>query len=130
MLLTAIFMKVFGISANLMSLGAIDFGLLVDASIVITENVLTRFERDAIFSREEKIRTILNASLEVLKPVSFGIVVIMLVYVPIFTLDGIPGKMFRPMAQTVLFALGFSLILAVFFFLLCCSFLSLRLNVS
>ncbi|MBM2889620.1 efflux RND transporter permease subunit [Leptospira interrogans] len=115
MLLTAIFMKVFGISANLMSLGAIDFGLLVDASIVITENVLTRFERDAIFSREEKIRTILNASLEVLKPVSFGIVVIILVYVPIFTLDGIPGKMFRPMAQTVLFALGFSLILAVFF---------------
>ncbi|EMY76517.1 heavy metal efflux pump, CzcA family [Leptospira weilii serovar Ranarum str. ICFT] len=115
MLLTAIFMRVFGISANLMSLGAIDFGLLVDASIVITENVLTRFEKDRITDRKEKIRTILNASLEVLKPVSFGVVVIMLVYVPIFTLDGIPGKMFRPMAETVLLALGFSLILAVFF---------------
>lgn len=115
MLLTAIFMRVFGISANLMSLGAIDFGLLVDASIVITENVLIRFERNSIVNREEKIKTILNASLEVLKPVSFGIVVIMLVYVPIITLDGIPGKMFRPMAQTVLLALGFSLILAVFF---------------
>ncbi|EMJ91707.1 efflux RND transporter permease subunit [Leptospira alstonii] len=115
MLLTAIFMKVFGISANLMSLGAIDFGLLVDASIVITENVLTRFEKDRITDRKEKIRTILNASLEVLKPVSFGVVVIMLVYVPILTLDGIPGKMFRPMAETVLLALGFSLILAVFF---------------
>lgn len=115
MLLTAIFMRVFGISANLMSLGAIDFGLLVDASIVITENVLIRFERNSIVNREEKIKTILNASLEVLKPVSFGIVVIMLVYVPIITLDGISGKMFRPMAQTVLLALGFSLILAVFF---------------
>lgn len=115
MLLTAIFMRVFGISANLMSLGAIDFGLLVDASIVITENVLIRFERNSIVNREEKIKTILNASLEVLKPVSFGIIVIMLVYVPIITLDGIPGKMFRPMAQTVLLALGFSLILAVFF---------------
>ncbi|URD70520.1 efflux RND transporter permease subunit [Leptospira borgpetersenii] len=115
MLLMAIFMRVFGISANLMSLGAIDFGLLVDASIVITENVLIRFERNSIVNREEKIKTILNASLEVLKPVSFGIIVIMLVYVPIITLDGIPGKMFRPMAQTVLLALGFSLILAVFF---------------
>ncbi|MBE8364092.1 efflux RND transporter permease subunit [Leptospira borgpetersenii] len=115
MLLTAIFMRVFGISANLMSLGAIDFGLLVDASIVITENVLIRFERNSIVNREEKIKTILNASLEVLKPVSFGIVVIMLVYVPIITLYGISGKMFRPMAQTVLLALGFSLILAVFF---------------
>ncbi|MCG6166759.1 efflux RND transporter permease subunit [Leptospira sanjuanensis] len=115
MLLTAIFMKVFGISANLMSLGAIDFGLLVDASIVITENVLTRFEKTSFINREEKIEMILNASLEVLKPVSFGVVVIMLVYVPILTLDGIPGKMFRPMAETVLLALGFSLILAVFF---------------
>ncbi|MGJ4754016.1 efflux RND transporter permease subunit [Leptospira kmetyi] len=115
MLLTAIFMKIFGISANLMSLGAIDFGLLVDASIVITENVLTRFERENIIGKEEKIKTILSASLEVLKPVSFGVVVIMLVYVPILTLDGIPGKMFRPMAETVLLALGFSLLLAVFF---------------
>ncbi|MDI7172627.1 efflux RND transporter permease subunit [Leptospira santarosai] len=115
MLLTSIFMRVFGISANLMSLGAIDFGLLVDASIVITENVLIRFESNSILNREEKIKTILNASLEVLKPVSFGVVVIMLVYVPIITLDGIPGKMFRPMAETVLLALGFSLILAVFF---------------
>ncbi|XDD50723.1 efflux RND transporter permease subunit [Leptospira sp. WS92.C1] len=115
MLLTAIFMKVFGISANLMSLGAIDFGLLVDASIVITENVLTKFEKEKYKNQEEKKEIILKASLEVLKPVSFGIVVIMLVYLPILTLDGIPGKMFRPMAETVLLALGFSLLLAVFF---------------
>ncbi|TGK36417.1 efflux RND transporter permease subunit [Leptospira gomenensis] len=115
MLLTAICMRYFGISANLMSLGAIDFGLLVDASIVITENVLTRFESGKMFNDEEKIRTILDASLEVLKPVSFGIVVIMLVYLPILTLDEIPGRMFRPMAETVLLALGFSLLLAVFF---------------
>ncbi|AOP32920.1 cation transporter [Leptospira tipperaryensis] len=114
MLLTAIFMKFFGISANLMSLGAIDFGLLVDASIVITENVLTRFEKESYLNREDKMKAILQASIEVLKPVSFGVVVIMLVYLPILTLDGIPGRMFRPMAETVLLALGFSLILAVF----------------
>ncbi|MBM9501518.1 efflux RND transporter permease subunit [Leptospira sp. 201903071] len=114
MLLTAIFMKFFGISANLMSLGAIDFGLIVDASIVITENVLTRFEKETYRNKEEKIKTISQASIEVLKPVFFGVVVIMLVYLPILTLDGIPGRMFRPMAETVLLALGFSLILAVF----------------
>lgn len=115
MLLSAICMKYFGISANLMSLGAIDFGLLVDAAIVITENVLSRFESSNYINKEEKKKIILNSSLEVLKPVSFGILVIMLVYVPILTLDGIPGRMFRPMAETVLLALGFSMFLAVFF---------------
>ncbi len=114
MLLAAICMRIFGISANLMSLGAIDFGLLVDAAIVITENVLTKFETGTYFTKEEKKKAILDSSLEVLKPVSFGILVIMLVYVPILTLDGIPGRMFRPMAETVLLALGFSLFLAVF----------------
>ncbi|MGJ4747830.1 efflux RND transporter permease subunit [Leptospira sp. SA-E8] len=114
MLLASICMRFFGISANLMSLGAIDFGLLVDASIVITENVLSKFETGKFTSNEEKRKVILDSSLEVLKPVSFGILVIMLVYVPILTLDGIPGRMFRPMAETVLLALGFSLFLAVF----------------
>lgn len=114
MLLAAIFMRIFGISANLMSLGAIDFGLLVDASIVITENVLSKFEKGTYRDKEAKKKAILESSLEVLKPVSFGILVIMLVYLPILTLDGIPGRMFRPMAETVLLALGFSMILAVF----------------
>ncbi|TGK05067.1 efflux RND transporter permease subunit [Leptospira semungkisensis] len=114
MLLASICMRFFGISANLMSLGAIDFGLLVDASIVITENVLTKFESGRFTNKAEKRQAILDSSLEVLKPVSFGILIIMLVYVPILTLDGIPGRMFRPMAETVLLALGFSLLLAVF----------------
>ncbi|TGN16939.1 efflux RND transporter permease subunit [Leptospira idonii] len=114
MLLASICMRMFGISANLMSLGAIDFGLLVDASIVITENVLAKFETGNYSNKEEKKKMILDSSLEVLKPVSFGILVIMLVYVPILSLDGIPGRMFRPMAETVLLALGFSMVLAVF----------------
>lgn len=114
MLLASICMTAFGISANLMSLGAIDFGLLVDAAIVITENVLSRFEKGNIRTKEDKLKVIFQSSLEVLKPVFFGVVVIMLVYVPILTLDDIPGKMFRPMAETVLLALGFSLFLAIF----------------
>ncbi|PJZ70595.1 CusA/CzcA family heavy metal efflux RND transporter [Leptospira perolatii] len=114
MLLALACMRLLGISANLMSLGAIDFGLLVDAAIVITENVISRFDAETFFSKEEKRRVILQSSIEVLKPVSFGVIVIMLVYVPILTLDGIPGRMFRPMAETVLLALGFSLFLAVF----------------
>jgi len=115
MLLASLCMKFFGISANLMSLGAIDFGLLVDASIVITESVLTRFEKEAYANKEEKRKIILKSSIEVLKPVSFGIVVIILVYLPILSMDGIPGKMFRPMAETVILALTFSLFLAIFF---------------
>ncbi|TGL50808.1 efflux RND transporter permease subunit, partial [Leptospira wolffii] len=115
MLLASLGMKEFGISANLMSLGAIDFGLLVDASIVITESVLSRFEKHSYSTNAEKRQIIFQSSIEVLKPVTFGIIVIMLVYLPILSLDGIPGKMFRPMAETVLLALGFSLVLAIFF---------------
>ncbi|EIE01335.1 MULTISPECIES: efflux RND transporter permease subunit [Leptospira] len=115
MLLASLGMKYFGISANLMSLGAIDFGLLVDASIVIAESVLSRFEKQSYSNNAEKRQIIFQSSIEVLKPVTFGIIVIMLVYLPILSLDGIPGKMFRPMAETVLLALGFSLILAIFF---------------
>lgn len=115
MLLASICMNYFGISANLMSLGAIDFGLLVDASIVITESVLARFEREVYTNKEEKRKIILKSSIEVLKPVSFGVIVIILVYLPILSMDGIPGKMFRPMAETVILALIFSLFLAIFF---------------
>lgn len=115
MLLASLCMNYFGISANLMSLGAIDFGLLVDASIVITESVLSRFEKEVYTSKEQKRNVILKSSIEVLKPVSFGVIVIILVYLPILSMDGIPGKMFRPMAETVILALVFSLFLAIFF---------------
>jgi cobalt-zinc-cadmium resistance protein CzcA len=99
------------ISGNLMSLGAIDFGLIVDGSVVIIENILRRLhERKPEESVEETIR---RAGAEVAKPIFFGVAIIFLVYVPILTLSGVEGKMFKPMAATVLFALFASLIIAL-----------------
>jgi len=109
-------MSFFGISANLMSLGAIDFGLLVDGSVVLIENVIRRFEglHGKTISKTEKMKLVLDASGEVLKPLVFGLLIIMLVYIPILYLEGVEGKMFRPMAATVLLALGASLLIALF----------------
>lgn len=99
------------ISGNLMSLGAIDFGLIVDGSVVIIENILRRLhERKPEESVEDTIR---KAGSEVAKPIFFGVAIIFLVYVPILTLSGVEGKMFKPMAATVLFALAASLIVAL-----------------
>ncbi|MBY0386409.1 efflux RND transporter permease subunit, partial [bacterium] len=95
--------------ANLMSLGAIDFGLLVDGSVVMVENILRRW-RSSTASLEQ---TILHACSEVSKPVVIGIGIIALVYVPILGLQGTEGKLFRPMALTVILALTASLIVAV-----------------
>lgn len=99
------------ISGNLMSLGAIDFGLIVDGSVVIIENILRRLhERKPDEPVEETIR---RAGAEVAKPIFFGVAIIFLVYVPILTLSGVEGKMFKPMAATVLFALFASLVIAL-----------------
>ena len=99
------------ISGNLMSLGAIDFGLIVDGSVVIIENILRRLhERKPDESVEDTIR---KAGSEVAKPIFFGVAIIFLVYVPILTLSGVEGKMFKPMAATVLFALTASLVIAL-----------------
>ncbi len=110
-------MEMFGISANLMSLGAIDFGLLVDGAVVLIENVIRRFELSAasgaVLNRKDKFKIVLEASREVIKPLVFGLFIIMLVYVPILYLEGIEGKMFKPMAATVLLALGASLLVAL-----------------
>ncbi len=115
MLLAAIGMKQFGISANLMSLGAIDFGLLVDASIVIVENILRRMEESgSILKREERAALVMQSVKDVLAPVSIGLLLIMAVYVPILSLEGVEGKIFHPMAKTVLMALGSSLLVALF----------------
>lgn len=111
-------MEIFGISANLMSLGAIDFGLLVDGAVVLIENVIRRFELSAaagaVLNKKDKFKIVLEASNEVIKPLVFGLFIIMLVYVPILYLEGIEGKMFKPMAATVLLALGASLVVALF----------------
>ncbi len=108
-------MKFFGISASLMSLGAIDFGLLVDGSVVMIENLLRRLEgRPENLPWSEKLSIVIESAKEVAKPVILGLFIIMVVYVPILSLEGIEGKMFHPMALTVLMALGASLLVAFF----------------
>ena len=99
------------ISGNLMSLGAIDFGLIVDGSVVMVENILRRLGHRK--PDEEPIGLIRRAAQEVARPTFFGVLIIVLVYVPILTLRGVEGKMFRPMATTVLFALAASLVIAL-----------------
>ena len=101
-----------GLSGNLMSLGAIDFGLIVDGSVVMIENIVRRLgeRRSTGMTREEVIR---EAGREVARPVFFAVLIIIIVYLPILTLQGVEGKMFRPMALTVVFALIGSLILAL-----------------
>src|SRR5436190_3025378 len=105
-------MKRFGLSANLMSLGALDFGLIVDASVVMVENFVRRLS-DAR-SPDVNQRSILQrAAFEVGRPIVFGVAIIVAVYIPIFTLEGIEGRMFRPMAFTVCAAVLGSLLLAL-----------------
>jgi cobalt-zinc-cadmium resistance protein CzcA len=99
------------ISGNLMSLGAIDFGLIVDGSVVMVENILRRLGHRK--ADEQPIGVIRCAAQEVGRPTFFGVLIILLVYVPILTLRGVEGKMFRPMAMTVVFALAASLVIAV-----------------
>jgi len=102
-----------GLSGNLMSLGAIDFGLLVDGSVVMVDNILRRLAQKQPASPEERLVEVQTAGCEVLRPVTFAVGVIILVYVPILTLIGLEGKMFRPMALTVILALAGSLLLAM-----------------
>ncbi|MCL7966093.1 MAG: CusA/CzcA family heavy metal efflux RND transporter [marine benthic group bacterium] len=101
-----------GVSGNLMSLGAIDFGLIVDGSVVMIENVFRKMSEEGSDQRET-LDVVRDASVEVARPVAFAVGIIMIVYLPILTLSGVEGKMFGPMAMTVLFALGGSLILAL-----------------
>jgi cobalt-zinc-cadmium resistance protein CzcA len=100
-----------GISGNLMSLGAIDFGLIVDGSVVMIENILRRLSH--AHQGEPALDSVRIAGQEVSKPVFFGVLIIVLVYLPILALGGVEGRMFRPMAATVLFALIASLVIAL-----------------
>ena len=100
-----------GLSGNLMSLGALDFGLIVDGSVVMVENILRRLRGR---KPDESTRDVVqSAGEEVARPIFFGIAIIVLVYVPILTLSGVEGKMFRPMATTVLLAVLASLVVAL-----------------
>lgn len=100
-----------GITGNLMSLGAIHFGLVVDGSVVMVENILRRLGKRQ--PTESVMEVVQEAGEEVARPVFFGVLIISLVYVPILMLTGTEGKMFRPMAQTVLLALAASLVIAL-----------------
>ena len=118
MLAAIIGMRWFGISANLMSLGAIDFGLIVDAAVIIVENCVRRLagkrrELGRELSGEERRATIRDASVEVRKAGQVGEILIIAAYLPIVSLAGIEGKMFRPMAFTVIFALSGALALSL-----------------
>lgn len=102
----------FGIAASLLSLGAIDFGMIVDSSVVMIENCVRHISHGDNQGRS-KISIIRDAAVEVRKPTMFGELIIMIVYLPILTLEGIEGKLFRPMALTVIFALIGSMILSL-----------------
>ncbi|HEY7331050.1 MAG TPA: CusA/CzcA family heavy metal efflux RND transporter [Gemmataceae bacterium] len=102
----------FGIAGSLLSLGAIDFGLMVDSSVVMVENVVRHLAHDKD-DRRSRLAIVRDAAIEVRKPTMFGELIIMIVYLPILTLEGIEGKLFRPMALTVIFALVGSLVLSL-----------------
>src|SRR5438034_5164015 len=104
----------FGIAASLLSLGALDFGLVVDSSVVMVENVVRHLAHNSEKGSTHSLREIVrDAAVEVRGPTMFGELIIMIVYLPILTLEGIEGKRFRPMALTVIFALTGSLIFSL-----------------
>jgi cobalt-zinc-cadmium resistance protein CzcA len=111
MLFAVSMMERIGIAGSLMSLGAIDFGLVVDSSVVMVENCVRHLAHDR--SGRSKLAIIREAAVEVRKPTMFGELIIMIVYLPILTLQGIEGKLFRPMALTVVFALAASMVLSL-----------------
>ena len=108
------------VSGNLMSLGALDFGLIVDGAVIIVENCLRRFGEaqhrlGRLLTRDERFGLAATATGEVIRPSLFGVLIIALVYVPIFALTGVEGKMFHPMAITVVMALTAALVLSLTF---------------
>ena len=118
MLFAIIMMNIFGVSGNLMSLGALDFGLIVDGAVIIVEAILHRFKhltkfQDKKISQEFMDREVYTSSSTMMNSAVFGQIIILIVYLPILTLQGIEGKMFKPMAQTVIFALLGAFILSL-----------------
>jgi len=117
MLMTITGMVQTRVSANLMSLGALDFGLLVDGAIIIVENCLRRLSQtgNSALPLKERMTLVFEATREVIRPALFGVFIITAVYLPIFALEGVEGKMFRPMAITVVIALLSAMLLSVTF---------------
>lgn len=119
MLFAIIMMNLFGVSGNLMSLGALDFGLIVDGAVIIVEAVMHTHSHSKHFAVVDKIgqedmdQGVKNSASKMMNSAVFGQIIILVVYLPIFTLQGIEGKMFKPMAQTVAFALLGAFILSL-----------------
>jgi cobalt-zinc-cadmium resistance protein CzcA len=117
-----------GISGNLMSLGAVDFGLIIDGAVVMVENIVRQLAHRQVHLRrpltaEERLHTILSASRQVGTPMFFGVLIIAIVYLPLLALGGIEAKMFRPMALTVMLSLAGALVLALTLMPALCSFM-------
>ncbi len=120
MLVTATGMLKAGISANLMSLGALDFGLIVDGAVIVTENCLRRLaERQHVEGRmlslSERLDEVMQASRQMIQPAVFGQAIIITVYIPLLTFTGVEGKMFEPMAMTVIIALLIAFVMSLTF---------------
>jgi cobalt-zinc-cadmium resistance protein CzcA len=120
MLLTSIGMLEAGVSANLMSLGALDFGLIVDGAVIIVENALRRLAeaqhgRDGVLTLAQRLELVAASAREMIRPSVYGQAIIILVYAPLLTFTGVEGKMFEPMALTVIIALVFAFILSLTF---------------
>lgn len=120
MLMTSMGMIRAGISGNLMSLGALDFGLIVDGAVIITENCLSRLahrqhHEGRMLTLQERLHEVMVASREMIQPSVFGQAIIIMVYIPLLTFSGVEGKMFEPMAMTVIFALIAAFVLSLTF---------------
>ena len=111
-----IMMHLFGVSANLMSLGALDFGIVVDGAVIIVEGILHSlvvYHAGSKLTGQQMDAVVVRSASSIYKSAAFGVLIIVVVFIPIMTLTGIEGKMFRPMAQTVSFAILGALILSV-----------------
>ncbi|MBA3992826.1 MAG: CusA/CzcA family heavy metal efflux RND transporter, partial [Cyanobacteria bacterium DS2.3.42] len=117
LLFSFIMMKYTGLSANLMTLGAVDFGVIVDASVVMVENIYRQLANAHVHQTEDRhtnhFQVVLNAAKEVGRPIVFAIIIIVSVYLPLFSLEGIEGKMFHPLALTFIYAIMGALLLSL-----------------
>lgn len=122
-------MKLTGIPANLLSLGAIDFGIIVDSAVVVAESIMRHLSAQQVLPSERRaplVRTIYTAVSEVQRQVFFAVVIIIAAYLPLFTLQRVEGRLFSPMAYTLSYAVGWSLLLALTLVPVACSYLLAR----
>jgi cobalt-zinc-cadmium resistance protein CzcA len=116
MLFAIIIMNMLGLSANLMSMGALDFGLIVDGAVIVVEatlHIFSRHYKSNILSQNQMDDEVIKSSSKIMSSAIFGQIIILIVYIPLFVLSGVEGKMFMPMAQTVSFAIVGALILSL-----------------